>query len=652
MRLLLLLLILFAVPSPSLAGECTGLTATSLSSVRALLGPRPARPSKKIVARGYIISVPEKDGPESQLLCSFHKGQLDWSGPEMQRLLFQAARYHSDWSLMAMFSLLRPDACVPCLLVAGVAKISSVIGHAAFRVLSVPLLMVTVSAWLLTMTFLFAKLLSSGARIPYGPVAGSAAWLAIPLFVLGGIGGISDAGPEIFPQLYSGLVAPAVSFAVDGGNALLRASLFTSASRGSDLDAFITAALPAHMDHYATIFGTPTGAAERVVTALFRMFIAVQHLAVLGIARGALFMSATEDLGWFMTAASMILGLVLCISFLIFFIVAGLRLVDPLLRLALAIATAPVWIAGLPFDALRRGPCSQMGRSFTYAIVSLFLAGLIYGIAASMLMQAFALSIALPDATFTQLFERSVITFNTPTDDDATARALSPILERQLPPGASDSVFYLNVAPAILLVMGLLLSTVLLGSIGILASMFSGFQAQGSLAGDVERMVSGNVHTLANGVLWAGTAVAGAVVTAATAGYGGRFVSAFKSATRAAADSVMGAGESMIGGEAGQAIIGGPQDPGTGAAAQGAPAKGKSQKGKSTDDASGSAGAGTGSAGASGEAAPASAGTGSPPATTQPAAAPAQTAPGAAPKPTTPASSAAGVKSTPSPAKK
>ena len=468
---------------------------------------------------------PREDVGMAQALCDFYDGTTNWIQGTIGSFMADAAYASREWSLGLLHDLLADDACFMCVFIAGLVKLIPVLGQAAFSILAFPMLLVAVAGFLFVHTLEIGKHFVSQARMPWRATVISSIWFAFALVLLGGLGATSGSAPtvasELFANALSGLLAPILTGAVSAGLVVFDAveASFpglagsasanpTSAADYVSINQQIDAKLPQQMAYIQGLTGTFTGFQLHLVEALTRLILILHQVAILGLARAVLFMTSFESLTdqpiGMITA--MIIGLILFAGFLIFYIVAGLRFADPLMRVLVVVGMGPVLIAGLPFRGLRSGPVMNALRSLGYAAVYLLLVALVYAVVLSTLLQSFSADSARYGPTLPSLEEliERYVSRQAPNKDPGASSSVKvndyvPILEGDGTSGSSGARPMVDVSSAVILMVCLFFAHTLAGSVSEFAAGLTAYTPGGSIGEQAEQQISSQVTSVAAG---------------------------------------------------------------------------------------------------------------------------------------------------------
>ena len=313
-------------------------------------------------------------------------------------------------------SLAQPESCVVCLLLLTVLDIVRPIGAIAFDLLLVPTLV------LLSLGFMFALLVGAG-KILLSPVQSARPWtdlavssvrFVIAIMVLGGaalltastLSGTSAASSRCnsFDVFFARLIEPFMGTSVSLGMVMLdhvtlqafRSDTSTAHSPFLAEARYMAERYRANHPRPSTTRCRPGAPPSSTTLAGFDNLLVyasgLQLLGSLGMAQGIGFLRDAQVVSegggrWI----AFIAGILLLLLFAVFIIVAGIRLLDPLLRVLLIVALSPLLVAAWVFAPTRSA--ARVGlRAFAYAFFFFIVAGVIYGIAFSLILASAATS--------------------------------------------------------------------------------------------------------------------------------------------------------------------------------------------------------------------------------------------------------------------
>ena len=311
-----------------------------------------------------------------------------------------------------------------------------VAGVASFQVLAAPAAMIVVGGLLVSKLTAAGRHFLAGERVPWRPHVIDVCWALFALMCLGAIGGVANAGAtasKMYEEVFNGFLGPLVGVSVDTGAEIMNAIAeeVEYARHGPDLTpeekAKVRSAslltkfhkhvdgslLDPKMDRVDEILGISAPDPDRDVIrydftrSLIRMTLSIEQVAVIGIARGVAYMLNLGGLSNLHAWTFIIIGVVLVIVFLQFFLVAGLHFLDPLLRMALFCALLLVLLACLPFAPLRTATALPSFRVLGYVAVFCLVLGIVYAMILALMLTSFA-AVTTPGITLTDLYSKFV----------------------------------------------------------------------------------------------------------------------------------------------------------------------------------------------------------------------------------------------------
>ena len=312
-----------------------------------------------------------------------------------------AAADDTDIGLGLIQALSDPGTCFMCMVVSGLVRFIHVAGSAAFAVVTAPLLVVMVAGFLLVHTVTITRHFLSGGRTPWNATIVPFVWFGISLVLLGALHQGSGAG--IFGGIFNGLLAPFLSLSMSAGEVAMDSMVGSfSHSPGSPLalslqkffhirEILVVGQLDLAEQHYGAL--SPDSPESQMAHSLTRLLMSVHMVCLLGMGRGMVYLTNLTSLGTLMGWVSVLIGVILFVAFFIFFFVAHARFIDPLVRFATLLLFAPLVLATLPFQALRRTTLAPVLKAFGYCGVSFLVMGIIYGLITYFLLRSFAFSV-------------------------------------------------------------------------------------------------------------------------------------------------------------------------------------------------------------------------------------------------------------------
>ena len=221
---------------------------------------------------------------------------------------------------------------------------------------------------------------------------------------------------------------------------------------------------------------------EELAGSVNRLAWAAHTVGILGLARAAGFLADRHggQVGLYNVLAA-VLGIVMAVMFIYFVVRSGMRMLGPVLRIALVLTLSPVLIAAYAFGWSRHAAHAGL-RALAYAAVYLLLAGLVFALAVQVMLVGFA---GVGAGSYEEL-----------------VRALSEGGEAFLGNGEVD------IAKVIVTFITMLMAEGLMRSIDTVAGQVAQYEAQGGDVGEqVESQVGGVGSTMMNLTMVAGPAL-------------------------------------------------------------------------------------------------------------------------------------------------
>ena len=399
----------------------------------------------------------------------------------------------------------KPENCFSCVVLLFVVGSVHAVGEAGFGVLAGVVAVIGVPVFLIWLSVKLGRHLL--APVPaQGGVEGGGAWPEIlaglsRFLVAATLVGASAAGSDrdrIYQWMVSRVVTPAVSVGMGVGGEVAagvlaeggpeRSAFGYAAQRWQELYRSARARLP---DGVRAAVG-PDGPASEMGAEVMKLASALHLVGSLGMARGVGYMvDAGQGSSRSHALVAVFAGALMLLMFGIFMVFLAVRLVDPLLRLAVVLAVSPLLVLAWVFPATQVAAWTGL-RTLVHAIAFFVVAGVLYGVA----LQMVVLSIVGPEGFGPGGLERFLQDLHTGRD------SVGPFGQVNV------------VRPAVTLVMAMV-ALGLAGQVSQIASMFAGLQPQGGVAESVER--SGQSFGMGAVALgWHGMIAAG--------GYAGRFL--------------------------------------------------------------------------------------------------------------------------------
>ncbi len=391
-----------------------------------------------------------------------------------------------------------PENCFSCVVLLFVVGSVHAVGEAGFSVLVGVAVVIGPLVFLIWLTVKLGRHLV-GTTAAQGGAEGGGAWPEIiggsvrfgiaALFLGVGLGG-SDV---VYQWMVERVVTPAVSVGMGVGSEVAagvlsfggseRSALGYASRRWEEMRDAAQARLP---DAVAEAVG-PGGPAEEMGIEVMKLASALHLVGSLGMARGVGYMvDAGQGSSKTETLVAVVSGGLMLLMFGVFMVFLAVRLVDPLLRLAVVLAVSPLLVMAWVFPATQVAAWTGL-RSFLHGIAFFIVAGVLYGVA----LQLVVLAMVGPEGFGPGGLDRFL--------EDLTS------VEDSIDADGHVDV----VKPAVTLVMALV-SLGLAGQVGQIASMFAGLQPQGSVSENVERSAQ-SFGMGAVGMMWHGAVAAGGI---------------------------------------------------------------------------------------------------------------------------------------------
>ena len=344
------------------------------------------------------------------LILSPYRLIAQLASPFINEYLSAASNDAYDWGSGLMLQLVRPEACFMCTLVTGVVRFIHIAGGAAFSVITAPVLIVMVAAFLLYQTITISRHFVSSGRIPWATTIAPFIWFTVAVLLMGAIH--HGAASGIFADLFHGLLAPFLTLSLSAGQIVLdsMALSFSAAHDPSSTFSAFTLARDILADDHMRLsqdsFGSvpPNSSQYDMLSGLTRALMSIHMICILGMSRGLLYLTNLTGLASLMGWLSIAVGALLFTAFLVFFLIAQARVIDPLVRLAVVLSFAPIIIATLPFPGLRATTLRPVLRAVGYCGAYFLLLGIIYALVIYFMLQSFTYSVDLPQINASELF--------------------------------------------------------------------------------------------------------------------------------------------------------------------------------------------------------------------------------------------------------
>ena len=329
-----------------------------------------------------------------------------------------------------------PETCVVCFLLATIIDLVYPLGIAAWALLVYPVTLMLAVAFAIALSIGAARIVLSGESGQWLVLVGSLVRYAIALIVLGSAAAMSGSwyttavttsslassvgSGATFRELYCNFVDPALGLATSTGLTLLEitatfdvSTVQTSAAATPDLEGSLArkaaVAAKVYMERTASGHARCDGVSRSDLQGLYGsvVFAAGLHaVGMLGFAQGVGYMNDASAINPEASDTSGIIlligGGILVLMYMLFMVTAGVRLIDPVIRILLACAGAPLLAAAWVFAPTRRA--TEVGlRAVLYAILYLIFSGIVYGLAFVVVTHSHQGAVALSDDEWAEL---------------------------------------------------------------------------------------------------------------------------------------------------------------------------------------------------------------------------------------------------------
>lgn len=368
-----------------------------------------------------------------------------------------------------------PGACFVCDILVHVVALIEDVGGGAFALLSAPMLGLLVAGGAILLALRAARqtlgLNAGQARAGWQDQAGIATRIVIAGLLLGGT--TLGAGAEaVYDTLYEAFIGPAISVSVTAGTALFGAIGASGGGGPSILFTEAEAQTSAYLDDARSRLGADV-VDDGVVRAMLRLALALHLLARLGLAHSIGFIADGAQVGSMFNVNAWIgggIGVLLLTMFVVFIVTVGIRLLDPLLRLALVLALAPVLVVAWVMPPFRQAAVTGL-RIFAYACVYCLVAGVVFLVGFELVMLSHGLE--TPAASY-----------------EAHAASLLCSGDTLRPVGDTGE-FRVDVGMALKTLVALIIAQGLISQVGVLAGMLTDYRPDGGIAQAAEGQVRG-----------------------------------------------------------------------------------------------------------------------------------------------------------------
>jgi len=356
-----------------------------------------------------------------------------------------------------------PGACLVCRVLGNVVVLFEQVGEIAFEVLAPAVTNLLAGGAAMLVAFQAARRVFAWGDSAAGWLEQVVSGVRIVLasIVLATVSYGAEAG-AVFRVLYDAVLGPAVQVAVLAGSELLvqigRSGSAFESSMLSELDEeaeAIIAALPE---------GDPAKESA-LVAGVMKLAAGLHMVGRLGLAQGVGFIGDAAQTGSSFAGTAWIgagIGILILLWFVVFVVLVGMRLVDPLLRASVVLALAPVLVAAWCFPLFRHMAVTGL-RTLGYCCVYFLVAGVVY-------LVAFELVIA--------------------SQNVVEARSFDAIAERLLCAGERlvehDGEWRVDVSLAVLTLVAVMLANSLIGVVGQIAGMLTDYRSDEGIAAAAE----------------------------------------------------------------------------------------------------------------------------------------------------------------------
>ena len=299
-----------------------------------------------------------------------------------------------------------PQNCVVCYLLLGLVNVVVPVGHASYSLLLAPVTLLLGVGLAAALTIGAGQILympgSPQAQAGWQGLLGTSIRFIVALLLVGGASALgataatsaSASATGVFDHLYCRLVGPALGLSVQTGLVLLEgASGIVDGLGGrpggglmdqARIDAELFLSGSDSVDP-CDAFAGPGRPSTSGLHGLSVLAAGLQRVGQLGLAQGVGFIRDAALVGggaerW----VAVVGGVLVMMMYAMFLVTAAMRLVDPVLRLALVLAASPLLCAAWVFRPTRR--MAEVGaRSFLYAVLYFLLCGVVYGVSFSII---------------------------------------------------------------------------------------------------------------------------------------------------------------------------------------------------------------------------------------------------------------------------
>lgn len=303
------------------------------------------------------------------------------------------ARRVSSVAKLLWLELSEPGRCFSCVVLLFVVGSVHAVGAAGFDALSAVAVALGPVLWLLWLSVKLGRHLvgvvpekGKSAWAEIGPGAARMAVAAVLLMMSAG------GGRGVYDWMVENLVGPGLQVAMEAGAGVSRSVLAAAGNSGDvvayaqgrvrEMQSASVARLPGMVRDAVSAGGEAAGIADGVMS----LAAALHTTGSMGLARAVGYLAdAGQGCNTLGAVVSFLGGLLLFLIFGMFLVVMGVRLIDPLLRLAVVLAVSPLLVVAWLFPATQSAAWVGL-RTLLYAMAFFLLAGIVYAMALQMVM--------------------------------------------------------------------------------------------------------------------------------------------------------------------------------------------------------------------------------------------------------------------------
>ena len=391
-----------------------------------------------------------------------------------------------------------PSRCFSCVVLLFVVGSVHAVGSAGFDALSGVAVVLGPVLWLLWLSVKLGRHLlgvtPDKGRSAWAEIGPGAARLAVAsVLLMMSAGG----GRGVYDWMVGNIVGPGLQVAMEVGAGVSRGVLAAAGSAGDVMDYARSRVTEMQSASVARLPGTVRdavsggGEAEGIADGVMSLAAALHTTGSMGLARAVGYLAdAGQGCNTLGAVVSFLVGALLFLIFGMFLVVMGVRLIDPLLRLAVVLAVSPLLVVAWLFPATQQAAWVGL-RTVLYALAFFLLAGIVYAMALQMVMISIVGPGDLAQGVEAFLADLTV-------GRDAVAAGCN-----------------LDIVKPVVTALMALVAMALAGQVSQIAGMFSSLNAQGGVSEAVEQ------RTMGFGMSAGGLAVQTAAMSA---GFFGRMV--------------------------------------------------------------------------------------------------------------------------------